>query len=365
MTQSGSSFEPAPAGHTSGDYSADEVGLANRNCGTLLETLRHDITPAGAHYLLNHFDIPFVPSAADWLLKLDGLVDKPAVLRVDELQELPTTSRKVTLECAGNGRALLSPRWQSQPWRYEAVGTGAWTGTPLRGVLEAAGVQTGAVDIVFHGADRGADKGGIHRYSRSLSPARAMHPDVLLVWAMNDQPLLPQHGFPLRLIVPGWYGMASVKWLEHIEVIDRPFTGHQQVGTYVYKRDADDPGTPVTHMRVKSLLVPPGVPEWSTRTRLLEPGPVTVYGRAWSGDGTAIAKVEFGDNDDWAEATLEPVIDRYAWRGWRCDWRAESGRHTLRCRATDTNGNTQPMSPVWDRGGFGNNAVHEVEVWVS
>ena len=279
--------------------------LANRNSGTLLETLRHDLTPPGLHYLLIHFDVPYVASAAGWTLDVGGLVERPLKLGLEELKRCTERTLRVTLECAGNGRAAIAPRSQSQPWFHEAVGTAEWTGTPLKPLLERAGLAAGARDVVFYGRDRGFDGGIEHHYGRSLSPEQALGDDMLLAWAMNGDPLLPQHGFPLRLIVPGWYGMTSVKWLDRIVVIDRPFDGHQQVGTYIYRERADEPGVPVTTMRVKSLMVPPGIPDWYSRHRLVERGPVELFGRAWSGGGVPITKVEVAVDGQWHEAALD------------------------------------------------------------
>ncbi len=196
---------------------------------------------------------------------------------------MPSRTLRVTLECAGNGRAALKPRYQSMPWVYEAVGTAEWTGTPLRNLLEPAGLLDDVVEVSFHGADRGFDRGTEHEYGRSLKPEVALGEDVLVVWAMNGQPLLPQHGFPLRMVVPGWYGMASVKWLNRIEALDKPYEGYQQVGTYMYRSVVGGPATPVTHMRVKSLLVPPGIPDFYSRARITDRGRHTIHGRAWSG----------------------------------------------------------------------------------
>jgi DMSO/TMAO reductase YedYZ molybdopterin-dependent catalytic subunit len=349
-----------------GLYAQEEVILANRNHGIALEMLRHDVTPAGLHYLLNHFDIPYVSEAdaAAWRLELGGLVERPLSLTLAEIKALPGQTLRVTLECAGNGRGRFSPRWPSMPWMSEAVGTAEWTGTPLRGVLDRAGIRPEAADISFHGIDRGFDKSHEHEYGRSLRPDLALNGDVLLVWAMNGQPLLPQHGFPLRIVVPGWYGMASVKWLNRNEVLGTPYQGHQQVGTYHFKTRADDKGDPITHMRVKSLMVPPGIPDWYSRKRLVEAGPVTIHGRAWSGAGRAVARVDVSINGEWREATLDPAAGRYAWRGWRFAWDARPGGYDIACRATDVEGNMQPMEPIFDRGGFGNNAVHRIEVFV-
>lgn len=357
-------FNPEGAPLSDGPFSEAEVRLANRNPGTLLEGLRYDLTPAGLHYLLIHFDVPFVPSADDWTVAIGGLVERPLRLSLDDLKQRPERTLTVTLECAGNGRAGISPRRQSQPWKHEAVGTAEWTGTPLGPILKEAGLAANAHDVVFYGRDRGFSGGIEHDYGRSLSPAQALGDDVLLVWAMNGAPLLPQHGFPLRLIVPGWYGMASVKWLERIEVIDRPFDGYQQVGTYLYQECEDEPGVPITTILVKSLMVPPGLPDVYTRSRLVDRGRVPLFGRAWSGGGTGIEKVEVAVNGQWHAATLDPEIDRYAWRGWHFEWEAVPGEHELMCRATDRSGAVQPLEPGFDLGGFGNNAVQRVAVTV-
>ena len=357
-------LNPADKSHTDGDYYDAEVGLAHRNHGILLEALRHDVTPAGMHYLLTHFDVPFVPEPARWTLSIGGLVNRPLEFSLADIMAMPQVTRRVTLECAGNGRSLQSPRWPSQPWHNEAVGTSDWTGTPLKPLLERAGLKANAHDIAFTGSDRGFDAGVEHNYGRSLSPALAMAEDVLLVTAMNGQPLLPQHGAPLRLIVPGWYGMASVKWLNRIEVIDHAYQGYQQVGTYVFKQAKGDTGTPVTTIRVKSLLVPPGMPDWYTRRRLVEQGAVALFGRAWTGAGVPITRVEVGVNGVYADAILDEPTGKYAWRGWRYTWHAEPGEHELSCRATNADGDTQPLEAHFDRGGFGNNAVHRVPVTV-
>ena len=350
--------------HASNDFARLEVQLANRNSGTLLEMLRHDVTPVGLHYLLNHFDVPYVTDAETWRLTVGGMVERELSLGLADLQAMPQKTLRVTMECAGNGRANVEPRWKSQPWMYEAVGTSEWTGTPLRGVLEKAGLSKDCVDVVFLGIDRGLDKGNEHAYGRSLKPAAALHKDVLVVWAMNGMPLLPQHGFPLRLIVPGWYGMASVKWMNRIEAWDRAYDGHQQIGTYIYKEKREETGTPVTTIRVKSLMVPPGIPDWYTRNRFVDAGRVTIHGRAWSGAGVPIANVELGIDDRWMAAELAQAAGKYAWRGWSFNWDAKPGTYVLSCRATDAEGETQPLSPRWDVAGFGNNYVHRIKVTV-
>src|SRR6478735_10452273 len=256
----------------------DELALAARNHGLPLELLRHDLTPLGAHYLLTHYDIPYVDPRT-FRLELGGAVDHPVTLTLDELKARPTVTVPVTVECAGNGRARLQPRPVSQPWLHEAVGTMAWTGTPLGPLLREAGVAPDGVDVVFTGADHGIERGEEQDYARSLPLPLALGGDVLLVWAANGADLPPQHGAPLRLVVPGWYGMASVKWLQRIKVVTTPFQGFQQSVAYRYQHNADDAGTPVSRIRVRSLMVPPGIPDFFTRRRYLPRGPVMLQGR--------------------------------------------------------------------------------------
>ncbi len=356
---------PAPkATTTDGVYDDAERALANRNSGTLLETLALDVTPTGAHYLLTHFDTPIL-DAASHRLRFHGAFETPFELTLDEICALPQVTMPVTLECAGNGRSGVSPRRYSMPWGYEAAGTYEWTGTPLAPLLARAAPRAEAVEITFTGADFGYDSGCGHYFGRSLALEQLEALDVLLVHGMNGLPLLPQHGAPLRIVVPGWYGMASVKWLTDIEAVTQPYQGYQQVQTYRYREHAEDPGRPVTEIRVKSLMVPPGAPDWVSRARLVTAGAVEVQGKAWSGGGREIVKVELGVDGHWQEAELTGRTGPYAWTGWRATWHAEPGAHLLQCRATDASGAQQPLEPPWDHSGFGNNAAHTVEVHVA
>jgi len=345
-----------------GRYTLEEVALAARNSGMPLEALRHDVTPAGLHYSLIHFDIPHV-QAGSWRLVVSGLLERPLSLSLEDLRGMRARTVRVTLECAGNGRAQVSPRYPSVPWMEEGVSTAEWTGVPLADVLQAAALRPEAKDVVFWGADRGIDRNIEHAFARSLAPDEAMRGDMLLAWAMNGQPLPPQHGFPLRLVVPRWYGMASVKWLERIEAIDRPFDGVQQALSYHFRKVPGERGVPCRHMRVNSLLAPPGVPDFYTRRRVLAAGRVEILGRAWSGEAP-IARVEFAVDGAWRDARLDALAGEHAWRGWRAAWQAAAGEHELSCRATDAAGNVQPLEPPWDVTGFGNNAVQRVAVRV-
>jgi sulfane dehydrogenase subunit SoxC len=343
----------------------DELQLAARNHGMPLEALRYEVTPAGLHYLLIHYDIPDVDVDA-WRLHVGGLVRRPLELSLGDLRGRTAVTRAVTLECAGNGRALLDPRPLSQPWLLEAVGNAEWTGVPLRDVLDEAGVERGAIELVFTGIDRGVEGEVEQAYERSLSLDDAMREDVMLAFEMNGGPLLPQHGAPLRLIVPGWYGMTSVKWLSRITAVADPFAGYQMARSYRFRSDPDDVGEAVTRIRPRSLMIPPGIPEFLTRGRIVGAGAHTVRGRAWSGLG-AIERVEFSDDGGrtWLETRLDaPHRDASAWRGWSVDWTASPGERILSCRATDSKGETQPLEPGWNVGGYANNAVQRVSVTV-
>lgn len=344
--------------------SHDELRLAARNHAIPLEALREDVTPAGLHYLLIHYDIPSVDPRA-WRLEVGGNVREALTLSLEDLRARPSVTLAVTLECAGNGRALLEPRPVSQPWLTEAVGTAEWTGTPLRGVLEEAGVADGSIEVLFTGLDRGVEGGVEQDYERGLPLDEAMREEVLLAYEMNGRPLLPQHGSPLRLIVPGWYGMTHVKWLSRIAVLTEPFEGYQQVRGYRIRSDPEEPGEPVTRIRPRSLMVPPGIPDFMTRTRFVDAGSVGIVGRAWSGLGP-IVRVEVSDDGGrtWGDALVEAAASRFAWHRWSFVWMAEAGECDLFCRATDATGAAQPLQPEWNVGGYQNTAVQRVPVVV-
>jgi DMSO/TMAO reductase YedYZ molybdopterin-dependent catalytic subunit len=344
--------------------SLEELQLAARNHGMPLEALRYPITPAGLHYLLIHFDVPDV-DAASWRLRVRGS-ERELTLDLDELRGRPKVELAVTMECAGNGRARLEPRVVSQPWLLEAVGTARWAGTPLRLLLEEVGLGESAVEVLFTGIDRGIEGDTEQAYQRSLTLDEALRDEVLLAYEMNGAPLPPQHGFPLRLVVPGWYGMTSVKWLAAIDVIDEPFAGYQQAQGYRLRQAEDEEGTPVQRIAVRSLFVPPGIPEFFTRERTVEAGEHVIEGRAWSGSApVASVDVSTDGGASWAAAELEPDGgEPWAWRGWRYAWQAEPGSWVVCSRARDEAGNEQPLEPAWNLGGYMNNSVQRVPVTV-
>jgi DMSO/TMAO reductase YedYZ molybdopterin-dependent catalytic subunit len=327
--------------------------------------LAFDVTPVGLHYLLIHYDVPRVDHDA-WRLTLGGAVARPLSLSLDELRSRPSITRRVTLECAGNGRARLSPRAISQPWLNHAIGTGSWTGVPLADLLDEAGPQDEAVELVFTGADHGVEGGVAQDYQRSLTLDQARRDGVVLAYELNGAPLPPQHGAPVRLLVPGWYGMASVKWLRSIEAVTEPFDGYQQSTAYLWRGSAEDAGTPMREIRVQSMLQPPGVPDFATRRRFLAAGPTTLVGRAWSGRGPITdVEVSCDGGATWNDAQVEPAQDPHAWQRFTFAWDAPVGRHELCSRATDAAGRRQPLEPEWNLGGYGGNAVHRIDVEVT
>lgn len=348
--------------HTTEDtFCFQEVQLAFRNRGMPAEGLRLPITPTGMHYLLNHWDIPVVESST-WQLPVTGHVENPVKLDLTTLKKLPVVKMPVTMECAGNGRAFMKPRPINQPWTHDAVSTAEWTGTPLKGILEKAGLTDDALEILFTGADRGIQSDQDQYYQRSLSIAEAMRDDVILAYEMNGAPLEPQHGYPLRLVVPGWYGMTNVKWLSEIKVISEAFNGVQMM-FYRESSGAGDAGTAIETIKVRSLMAPPGIAVFPSLERQLDAGPVTLTGRAWAGKNQ-ISRVQVSTDNGttWDDATLDDSIGKYAWRGWNYEWQATPGKHTLISRATDSLGNVQPLEQVVTFYGVGNNGIARIEV---
>jgi DMSO/TMAO reductase YedYZ molybdopterin-dependent catalytic subunit len=307
----------------------------------------------------NHSHIPHL-DATSFRLSIGGLVERPLSLGLDDFRKMPSQTLVVTLECAGNGRTLFDPPIDGEKWNFGAVSTAEWTGVPLTEVLDRAGVRSGAEEVVFRGADAGTVDGrGAVRFERSLRLDEARGADALLAYAMNGEPLPIQHGYPVRLVVPSWYAVASVKWLTEIELVDRPFAGHYQTDKYRYEwpRDGEIVREPVTLQRVRALITDPA-PDQEIRS-----GELTVRGVAWSG-AAPITRVEVSvEEGHWQEARLVGDRKRHSWQWWELITRVRrSGTTTLRARATDLAGRTQPERAEWNRLGYGNNSVHEVPV---
>jgi DMSO/TMAO reductase YedYZ molybdopterin-dependent catalytic subunit len=321
------------------------------------------ITPNPLFYHRNRFTDPRL-DAATWRLQVGGLVERQLELGYDDLLALPSRTLTVTLECAGNGRTSFDPPAEGEPWQHGAVSTAEWTGVPLATVLGMAGVADGARQILAESADRGTvdNTGRVVPFARSMDLATAHHPDTLLAYAMNGEPLPSAHGHPVRLVLAGWYGMAAVKWLARLEAIAEPFVGFFQTERYIFEGPGGpEAGTsPVTMMRPRSLITAPApgstVPRGSGRVR----------GLAWSGE-SPLARVEVSTDGGgtWQQAEFTSPPERYAWRRWELAWRAETpGAVTLRSRAYDEAGHTQPERAEWNRLGYANNAIQSVEVRV-
>ena len=340
-----------------------ELELASRNHAMPAEALRRDLTPPGMHYVLTHYDIPMIDDPSDWRLEVGGEVGRELSLSLEDLGSLPQHTVRVTMECAGNGRATVHPRPLSQPWLTGAVGTADWSGVRLADVLHRAEPTSAGVDVVFTGADHGVERGVEQDYQRGLPLDLTRDPDVLLATGMNGHPLPAQHGFPLRLVVPGWYGMASVKWLREVRVVDHVFDGYQH-HAYRVRTGPGDEGTPVTRIAPRALLVPPGFPDFMSRARVVESGTVELTGRAWSG-WAPVERVELSaDGATWQDCELGEERGRHAWRSFSTTWEATPGRTTLRVRATDATGRVQPTDTVTTLGGFTNNADDPLDVLV-
>ena len=327
------------------------------NAESALSELEAEITPTPGFYVRSNFAVPALDAAGHRLV-VEGAVKKRLDLGLDDLRALGTRTVTTVMECAGNNRLQLSPLPSGEPWHVGAISAGTWTGTPLRAVLDKAGVQPAALEILFEGADHGKPKDGPGDipFARSLPLEKALHEDTLLVYEMNGEPLPKDHGAPLRLIVPSWYGMASVKWLRRIEAITEPFTGYYQKNRYIYELGDGSQATPVTAMRVKAIITSPA--DGGT----VPLGPCTVRGKAWSGEGE-IVKVEVAvdGGEDWREARVLGQSSPTTWCAWEYEWTADApGRRALRARATDSQGNVQPAAPTWNKYGYGNNAVRPI-----
>jgi DMSO/TMAO reductase YedYZ molybdopterin-dependent catalytic subunit len=225
-------------------------------------------------------------------------------------------------------------------------------------------VRDGAAEVVFTGVDHGVERGVEQDYQRSLTIADCLREDVLLAYEMNGAPLPPQHGFPLRLLVPGWYGMAHVKWLTGISVVAEPFDGFQ-MRAYRLRERPDDEGVPLTRMQPRALLQPPGFPDFMSRTRIVRPGRTILQGRAWSGwaEVTGV-EVSVDGGDSWATAELDSTPGHNRWMRWTWPWDATAGRYRLAARAHDATGRSQPVDAPWNRGGFANNGIQRIPVLV-
>ena len=328
---------------------------------TPLAALTDALTPTSLIFVRSHFDIPVVDPDS-WRLVVAGAVDEPLELGFDEIRSLPTVRRIVTMECAGNGRTLMQPTPKGAPWSLGGASAVEFGGAPLRFVLERARLSATAVEILFTGADRGeVAPGRVVPFERSLPLESAISREPLLAWEMNGEPLTPEHGSPLRLVVPGWYSVASVKWLTRITALTRPFEGRFQTEEYLYVGEKGVPDRQqLSTIRVRSLIGRPADGEEIAK------GPVEIAGTAWSG-AAPIETVEVSVDGErtWLAADLAPSGTPFGSTPWRLTWQSPSrGPCLIAARATDRAGNTQPLEPVWNAQGYGNNVVQRVRITI-
>lgn len=331
------------------------------NAETPLQALAEPLTPTVLWYVRNHFDVPRIDPGT-WRLTVDGAVRRPLTLSLADLPHLPHRTIAATLECAGNGRALMTPTPPGTPWRLGAVSTGTFTGVPLLEILDRAGLDPGVLEIICEGADRGeVAPGRTESFVRALPVDVARHPDTLLAWSMNASPLSPEHGYPARLVVPRWYGMASVKWLVGIRASTRAFTGYFQTERYVYVTQTSDGVEPVTLMRPRAVIASP------QDGAVIRKGPVEIAGSAWSGRGPIrLVEVSTDGGASSSPAVLGRPASDHAATPWRFQWTAPGpGPYVIQARASDAAAGRQPEAPVWNTHGYGNNTVHTVRVSVS
>jgi sulfite oxidase len=346
----------AGQGGPAGREAPSAGGLVIRNPRALdaeapLRELRSFLTPNEHFFVRSHFaTAPAVP--AQWTLTIDGAVRRTATFTLDEIRSLGLVTHPITTECAGNGRGRFRlPRTGGVQWQYGAVSTAEWTGVPLAALLDRAGLAADARHLWMEGVDH-APLPSVPKLMRSIPSALAVD-DAFLAWQMNGEPIPLLHGGPLRLLTPGWFGMASTKWLTHIHARPAVSDNYFMATGYRY-----GDGSPVERMRVKSLITAPLAGERVPVSR------VRVTGQAWSGLGAGgIRSVELSldDGRTWQPARLTGTEAPYAWRSWEAELEVGSpGPQRLLARATDRAGAIQPRAADPNPGGFGNNSMHEI-----
>lgn len=330
------------------------------------DTLDTFLTPNDRFYVRSHFATPAL-DASSWRLRVEGAVDRPLEITYDDLRKMDARTQPATLECAGNARVFLAPAARGVQWELGAISTAEWTGVPLATILQRAGVKAGAIDVVLEGADSGEIKdppkpaGAIH-FARSLPLAKALAPETLLAFKMNGAVLPVSNGFPVRAVVPGWYGVASVKWLTRIIVTDKPFHGHFQTVDYATfeRHDGFPVRVPITEMQVKAAIARP-----VTHEVIAAGMPFTISGAAWGGSPVRRVEVSVDGGTTWVQAALNDRSHAFSWRLWSYSWRSPAkGRAVIMARATDVEGRVQPMQRDADRDNYLVSHVLPIEVEV-
>lgn len=306
------------------------------------------LTPTPLFFIRSHDPVPTI-DLATWRLTVEGTgVERPLALSYDELLRLPSLSVMRYLECAGNGRSffkeLLNKPAKGTQWKFGAIGVAEWTGVPLKEILQRAGLKRTAVDVMPTGLDT-------RRIERPLPLAKALEDDTLLVYAMNGDILTPEHGFPVRLLVPGWVGIASIKWVGRIQVSEQALAVEKNTTDYVmigpdFPAQPPAKGPILTVQTTKSASALPWPATLSAGTQLIR-------GYAWSPYGK-IARVDYSldSGQTWGQATLREPNIALAGVRWDFRWQAQPGEYVLMTRATDEQGHTQPDTVPWNELGY-------------
>jgi DMSO/TMAO reductase YedYZ molybdopterin-dependent catalytic subunit len=342
--------------------SAPELSSSPEIRPTPLDALGLTDMPTDLHFVRNHFDVPDV-DATTWCVEVGGAVETPTRLTLDDLRAFPAKTQAVTLECAGHRREEFEPTAQGVQWGVGAVAEARWTGVPLEEILLAARPSERACEVVFEGADCGTHRTTDDQvaFARSIPLGRALTGDVLLAWAMNGRPIPPKHGAPLRVIVPGVYAVASVKWLRRIEVLEEPFEGPFQAEDYrMLGLSGNGNGESLHELGINALIVSPQVGD------VLDATAISISGVAWGGRGT-VASVEVRiDGEPWRPAAVTTPNPPYGLAHWHTVVVGiDPGEHTLEVRAHDKDGFTQPALPRWNALGYANNSRHRVTITVA
>lgn len=319
------------------------------------------ITPVEHFFVRTHVYVPSV-NLNDWRLKVEGEVSTPLTLTMDELRTLPAVELVAVTECAGNGRGLYEPPVPGLQWISGSVGNGRWRGVRLADLLKRAGIKPSAVAVLFDGADE--PLGTMQDFRRSITVNKALDPNTLLAYEMNGQALPVKHGFPMRVIAPGWASDSWVKWLTSITVLDKEWDGFWMKNAYRKPDHPVAPGTaltpdqmvPVTSLQVKSVITSP------VDGAVVPPGtPVTMKGVAWSGDTGPVTSVEISVDAGrtWNAASLyRDQQTQFGWRQWEYSWApAREAYYTVMSRARDASGAVQPLAQEWNPSGYGWNVV--------
>ena len=355
--------EPLPT--TAGDDRGDAFEMILRrdrplNLETPRQALASWMTPTRLFYVRSHYDNPDV-DLATWRISIGGEVERAIDLGLEALHRLPKRTILCPLECTGNGRAYFDPKTRGNQWEVGAVGHAVWSGARLSDVLEGVGIRENGKFATFVGGEK-LPMETVSRFIRSV-PIDTSMKDVLLAYEMNGEPLTPDHGYPVRAIVPGWYGASAVKWLKEIRITREPDSGRYMQRSYriVLEGQKVEDSEYTDVMKVKSIIALP-------LPGRLPAGSIAVQGAAWTGQGT-IARVEFSSDEGttWRDAELTGVDSSHSWQTWFYLWGARPGSHRIMSRATDSAGRTQPMRIAWNQKGYANNAAldHAIELTVS